>query len=141
MNWKNGKAEQELFAFVKGLIALRKNYPVLSPAKESMGLDLAGCGVPDVSYHGELAWRAPSEVSSRQLGVYYCAVTLGGADCFVAYNMHWLSHEFALPAMSGKRKWYLKASTKEGILEEEVLLECQRQIKVEPRTILFIVGR
>ncbi len=141
VNWKNGKAEQELFAFVKGLIALRKNYPVLSPEKESMGLDLAGCGVPDVSYHGELAWRAPSEVSSRQLGVYYCAVTLGGADCFVAYNMHWLSHEFALPAMSGKRKWYLKASTKEGILEEEVLLECQRQIKVEPRTILFIVGR
>ncbi len=141
VNWKTGKAEQELFAFVKGLIALRKNYPVLSPEKESMGLDLAGCGVPDVSYHGELAWRAPSEVSSRQLGVYYCAVTLGGADCFVAYNMHWLSHEFALPAMSGKRKWYLKASTKEGILEEEVLLECQRQIKVEPRTILFIVGR
>ena len=55
--------------------------------------------------------------------------------------MHWVSHEFALPALSGNRKWYLAASTEEGILEEETLLECQRQIVLEPRTVLFIVGK
>lgn len=106
-----------------------------------MGLDLAGCGVPDVSYHGEMAWRAPTEVSSRQLGVYYSAILAGGNDCFVVYNMHWLEHKFALPALSGKKKWYLTASTEEGILEEERFLSEQRQITCGPRTILFLTGR
>ena len=141
LNWRTAKTEKELTAFVKALIALRKACPVLCPEKEPMGLDLAGCGVPDVSYHGELAWRAPTEISSRQLGVYYSAVLAGGNDCFAAYNMHWLSHEFALPALSGKRKWYLVASTQGGVLEEEELLENQRRVELAPRTILFLTGR
>lgn len=141
VNWRTGRAQRELLDFVKGLIALRKRYPVLRPEKEPMGLDLAGCGVPDVSYHGELAWRAPTEVSSRQLGVYYSAVLAGGDDCFAVYNMHWLTHEFALPALSGRRKWYLAASTEDGILEKERLLTDQRRIKCAPRTILFLTGR
>lgn len=141
VNWRTGRTETELLDFVKKLIALRKKYPVLRPKEEPLGLDLAGCGVPDVSYHGELAWRAPTEVSSRQLGVYYSAVLAGGNDCFVVYNMHWLEHEFALPALSGKKKWHLAASTEEGILSEEVLLEEQRRIKCGPRTILFLAGR
>ncbi len=141
VNWRTGRAQRELLDFVKGLIALRKRYPVLRPKEEPMGLDLAGCGVPDVSYHGELAWRAPTEVSSRQLGVYYSAVLAGGDDCFAVYNMHWLTHEFALPALSGRRKWYLAASTEDGILEEEQLLTDQRRIKCAPRTILFLTGR
>ena len=106
-----------------------------------MGIDRAGCGVPEVSYHGEQAWRAPVEVSSRQLGVYYSAALTGGKDCYVVYNMHWLEHDFALPALSGKRRWFLAASTQEGVLREETLLEDQRKITALPRTILLIVGR
>lgn len=141
VNWRTSAKEQETLAFVKKLIALRKQYPVLWPETEFKGIDRAGCGVPDVSYHGEMAWRVPTEVSSRQLGVYYSAALAGGNDCFVAYNMHWLGHEFALPALSGRRKWYLAASTQDGILEEEELLKNQRKIELKPRTILFIVGR
>ena len=37
----------------------------------------------------------------------------------MAYNMHWLEHEFALPALPKGKKWYLAADTKEGILAEE----------------------
>ncbi len=67
-NWK----EADLHAFVRALIRIRKQYPVFAPAKEMQGVDKTRfCGVPDVSYHGESAWRTPSEVYSRQLGVYY----------------------------------------------------------------------
>lgn len=142
VNWKTSRAGRELTKFVKELIALRKSYPVLAPAEEFLGIDRTGCGVPDVSYHGESAWRASTEVSSRQIGVYYSAASVaGGDDCFVAYNMHWLGHELALPALSGKRQWHLKGSTDEGILEEPRLLEDQRKIEIMPRTVLFIVGR
>ncbi len=141
VNWRAGAKEREMTEFVKKLIALRKSYPVLAPEEEPLGIDRAGCGVPDVSYHGESAWRAPTEVSSRQLGVYYSAALAGGDDCFVVYNMHWLRHEFALPALSGKRKWHLLASTQEGILDEGRFLADQRKIELEPRTIMFIAGR
>jgi len=141
VNWKTSAREQEMCTFVKKLIRLRQSYPVLTPKEEPLGIDRAGCGVPDVSYHGEAAWCAPTEVSSRQLGVYYSAAMAGGDDCFVIYNMHWLSHEFALPALPGRKKWHLLATTQEGILEEGRLLKDQRRIELGPRTIFFIAGR
>lgn len=75
LDWRKLEKEAELHAFVKALIRIRKQYPVFAPAKEMQGLDKTRCGVPDVSYHGESAWRTPSEVYSRQLGVYYAVMT------------------------------------------------------------------
>lgn len=141
VNWKHGQKEQELCRFVRELIALRKSLPVLCPEEEPLGVDRSGCGVPDISYHGESAWRVQSEVSSRQLGVYYSAAVSGGNDCFIAYNMHWLEHEFALPSLSGKKNWYLAASTKEGVLKTPELIEEKRKIEIPPRTIMVMIGR
>lgn len=105
------------------------------------GIDQVSCGVPDVSYHGESAWQVPREVFSRQLGVYYSGATTGGEDCFVAYNMHWIDHSFALPALPREKKWYKIASTQDGILETEELLKNQRTVVLKERTIMVIVGR
>ena len=141
LDWSRLEREKKLFSFVKELIALRKAHPVLSQEKELLGMDQISCGVPDVSYHGAYAWQTPSEVSSRQLGVYYCGKMAGDEDCFVAYNMHWLEHEFALPALPKGKKWYLAADTKEGILAEEELLENQREALLKDRTIAVFTGR
>lgn len=141
VNWKNGAREREMKKFVKGLIALRKACPALGPEKEMLGIDRTGCGVPDVSYHGEEAWQAPSEVSSRQLGVYYSKTAPLEDECFVAYNMHWLAHTFAIPALRKGKKWHLAASTGDGICEEMTELEEQRSIDLPPRTIVLLIGR
>lgn len=141
VNWRNLAKEQELFQFVKDLIRLRKSYPVFYPETEVRGMDRTGCGVPDVSYHGEDAWQAPIEVSSRQIGVYYSAAAVGGEDCFVAYNMHWLEHTFALPSLSKNKKWHLIASTGEGIVKVPLALENQRKIELEARTVVVLAGR
>ena len=66
-------------------------------------------GIPDVSYHGENAWKVPCEVSSRQLGVFYNGEDPDTGEeehLFIAYNMHWLEHTFALPALPKGKKWY-----------------------------------
>lgn len=141
VNWRNLTSHKELFEFVKALIRLRKTYKVFRPERELCGIDTIRCGVPDVSYHGENAWRTPSEVSSRQLGVYYSGAFYKEADCFVIYNMHWLSHMFALPALKKGKQWYKIASTDAGVMSEPILLTEQKSLEVEARTIIVLVGR
>lgn len=140
LNWRNLLKEQEMYQFVKQLIKFRKKYRLFHQEKELLGIDQSGCGMPDVSYHGEMAWRASTEVASRQIGIYYSSQDKEESDCFVAYNMHWLEHEFALPALKKGRKWYRAASTKEGILKDLVVLENQRNIELDEREIVVLVS-
>ena len=144
LDWSGLEKHPELHDFVKELIAFRKQHPVFWPEKEMTGMTYSKKGVPDVSYHGENAWRVPLEVSSRQLGVYYSGTDRtgeGDEDCFVAYNMHWLEHTFALPALPRGKKWYRIASTREGILDKAEPLDDQKFAEVKERTIMIFSGR
>lgn len=144
LDWSGLLKRPELHEFVKELIAFRKNHPVFWPEREMTGMTYSKKGVPDVSYHGENAWRVPLEVSSRQLGVYYSGTDRtgeGDEDCFVAYNMHWLEHTFALPALPRGKKWYRIASTQEGILDKAEPLDDQKFAEVKERTIMIFSGR
>lgn len=140
LNWRQLEKEKELFEYVKHLIALRKRLTILHAEKPLLGRDERSCGVPDVSYHGESAWQIPQNVSSRQLGVYYHGEGERESDCFIAYNMHWMEHKFALPALPKRKKWYRVFSTEE-VLEEEVLVENQKETVVNARTITMFLGR
>lgn len=144
LDWSGLEKHPELHDFVKELIAFRKKHPVFWPEKEMTGMTYSKKGVPDVSYHGENAWRVPLEVSSRQLGVYYSGTDRtgeGDEDCFVAYNMHWLEHTFALPALPRGKKWYRIASTQEGVLDKAEPLGDQKFAEVKERTIMIFSGR
>ncbi len=141
LDWSRLERDRGLYEFVRGLIAFRKAHPVFSQENELRGMDRMGCGVPDVSYHGENAWRTPCEISSRQLGVYYCGKPAEDDDCFVAYNMHWMEHSFALPALPKGKKWYEAVTTEDGVMEEARLLENQRAITLKERTVSVLVGR
>ena len=144
LDWSGLEKHPELHDFVKELIAFRKKHPIFWPEKEMTGMTYSKKGVPDVSYHGENAWRVPLEVSSRQLGVYYSGTDRtgeGDEDCFVAYNMHWLEHTFALPALPRGKKWYRIASTQEGILDKAEPLDDQKFAEVKERTIMIFSGR
>ena len=140
LDWKKLERQKELHDYVKALIALRKKHPVFYPKNEFLGIDQTKCGIPDVSYHGENAWQTPSEVASRQLGVYYSGSGLETQDCFVAYNMHWEAHRFALPALSKKKKWYQIMSTENGLLKTPEKIEGQRFIEVAARTITVLIA-
>mgnify|MGYP002232976475 CR=1 FL=1 len=119
LNWRNLLKEQEMYQFVKQLIKFRKKYRLFHQEKELLGIDQSGCGMPDVylTHRMRLAMESGQLSASRQIGIYYSSQDKEEADCFVAYNMHWLEHEFALPALKKGRKWYRAASTKEGIFK------------------------
>ena len=140
VDWSRLKTDDELFTFVKELIAFRKAHPCLHREEELKGMDRTACGVPDVSYHGESAWQIKDEVSSRQLGVLYSAAGAGDEECFIAYNMHWLPHTFALPSPGKGRGWKLAAGTQDGIRTAPALLEDQKCIEVKERSIIILTG-
>ena len=71
----------------------------------------------------------------------YCASGQNDNDCFIAYNMHWVKHTFALPALPKKKKWYRVMDTAEGILEKPQLLENQKTMVLKERSILLLIGK
>jgi len=141
LDWNQLEKEKGLFEFVKHLISLRQKFGILHQLEPVKGWDYSASGMPDVSYHGEEAWKVPSEVSSRLLGIYYNGAAIKEEDCFVAYNMHWMPHIVALPNPGTNKSWYLAMDTKEGVQNEPRMLDDQRKIELEPRTVQILVGR
>lgn len=76
---------------------------------------------------------------SRQLGVLYCAAGEQEDLCFIAYNMHWLKHSFALPALPKNLEWYRVIETEKGA--EEGQEEDQKRIELQARSVVVLVGR
>lgn len=155
INWKTGKAESFLPEYVKALIAFRKEHPVFRQPKEMRMTDYLSCGYPDLSYHGKRAWYGDFENYSRSTGVLYAGDYIEANSkgeqkdsyFYVAYNMHWTPHEFALPGLPGGLEWKIAIDTDVegvgGIYPEgkEVTLEEQRTVVVPERTILVLIGR
>ena len=140
VDWSRYKKNQELYNYVKAIIAFRKAHPLIHWESELLGMDKTSSGVPDVSYHGRNAWQIPQEITSRQLGVYYSARE-NQEDCFLAYNMHWLEHSLALPALKKGKRWYQVMSTDEGIFDQPVLLKDQKTVLMEARETAIFIGK
>ena len=139
LDWNQLSRQEELYTFVCRLIALRKACmkQIAKKSEDTMGRS----GIPQISYHGEDAWQMPAGRASRQLGVFYheeCTEK----DFYIAYNMHWLSHSFALPSLPKGMEWVCIAGTKEGVLDEkEAVPVNDKKVQLEERTIKVFVGR
>lgn len=109
--WKKNKQSDEVYDFIKSLISLRISHPILHPNKEFRIMDYAACGFPDLSYHSENAWAPRFDNYLRHIGLMLCGsyatASDGTADDFfyIAYNMHWESHKFALPTLPKGLVW------------------------------------
>ena len=140
LEWKKTAANEELFSFVRNLISFRKEHRILSSLKQ-MQNGVSQSGIPMISYHGEEAWKIQDQVASRQLGVFYHDEKQEEGDIYIAYNMHWIPHEYALPKLPKGKKWYLAGSTDEGMPSEPKLLKEVRKIEINARTICVFIGK
>ena len=138
VNWNKKKNKEELYQFVKNLIAYRKAHKVFRRDNKLTGADRNGCGIPDVSYHGDSAWVTPDYVASRQLGVFYCGQDIEDTDIYIAYNMHWEEHDFALPSVKDKKEWHVVFDTAKSSSFIDEKTENQKIIKVAPRSIIIL---
>ena len=154
LNWKHTKSEQDIFEFVKRMIAFRKQHCVLHGKEPLSMFDTKGIGIPDMSVHGTQAWRADFSNYSRMLGIL-----LGGRygiteddDIYIAFNMFWEQKVFELPNPTVGKKWYPAIDTHSGEFftvppkkkrKRKIKSEKQlfREYLVEPRSIVVFVGR
>lgn len=152
VDWRKQKTNGDLLAFVKHVIAFRKAHPVFHMPEEPRVMDYRSCGKPDVSYHGLNAWKPEFESFRRQIGIMYWGEygkkADGSADdtFFVAYNMHWEPHPFALPHLPKEKQWALCFDTSDaaanGFYEEgaEKPIKDPKKYMAPPRTILVFKG-
>ena len=145
LDWKGYKSgNREMFRFVKDLIAFRKKHKILHMGQELSMTDSLSCGFPGISYHSSSAWYGELDGQNRKIGVMYCGKYADEDELiYIAYNMHWMEHTFALPALPGGYRWNVALDTSEGILEEDKwrLLPDSRQVQVSSRTVIVLIGR
>lgn len=153
ISWNMEKKNSRLQDFVKQAIAFRKAHPILHMKEELKGMDYQAFGCPDISYHSQRAWYTSFDNTCRCLGIMYCgayAKRENGEkddDIYVAYNFHWEPRELALPTLPEEMKWKKIIDTSDksgtGIYEEEQVsvLENQRVITVQPRSIVVLLSR
>ena len=119
--------------------------------EEPKVMDYRAVGKPDISYHGVNAWKPEFENFRRQIGIMYWGPYGKKADgtadetFFVAYNMHWEPHEFALPHLPRSQQWKIAFDTSDssGYYEagQEKELENQKRYMVPYRSIIVFVGK
>ncbi|MEG1848901.1 MAG: alpha-amylase family glycosyl hydrolase, partial [Lachnospiraceae bacterium] len=145
LNWNDLAKHTELFSYTKQLLAIRKAHPILRQPQELRIMDTLSCGYPDLSYHGEEVWRPILDNYNRHIGIMYCGkyakLDQNTEDDFfyIAYNMHWLEHSFALPKLPKGMQWKLILSTaaksnQDAAVKEESVLLAPRSIHLYQST-------
>lgn len=129
LDWNRLKKNAEILEFWKQLVSFRREHAILHPKRELRLMDDLACGYPDLSYHGQNAWRPQTESYFRHVGVLLCG-TYAQTDekddglLYLAMNMHWESHELALPRPPKGTCWALAFSTETEKNERKTEVEC-----------------
>lgn len=147
LDWRGMERNADLHGFWKMLAGFRRRNPILRPERELCLMDSLACGYPDMSYHGQYAWRPEMEGNYRHVGIMLCGKyapadeSRDGEFLYLAMNMHWESHALALPKLPRGMDWELAFSTEpesmrqDGGREGECLLR-----EVPPRSIAMYVA-
>jgi glycogen operon protein len=140
VDWRALAKNNDIFEYTKNLIEFRKKHNILHLDAPLSMLDKYGCGYPDLSYHGGEAWKAQTESYNRHIGIMYCSKKADENEyIYIAYNMHWDTHRFALPSI-GNCEWSAVIGTdnNEVVINEEIKAD---YIDIKPRSISILVGK
>ena len=145
LDWKDMERNKEILEFWKQLVKLRMEHPVFHTSNGYKIMDYVSCGYPDLSYHGQHAWRPQLESYHRHVGMMFCGKyakkdRMNEDDFFyLAMNMHWVPHELALPKLPKELKWETEILTaeKEEVINEEREFEFKTVYKESEKLPLY----
>ena len=142
--WDNGEAGEETLRFLRKIIAFKKAHRIFTGVKPFKSTDYLGCGYPDLSLHGEEAWKPDLGQFSHSIGICLCENYVRPSDktdlIYLAVNMHWESRELGLPKLAPGRRWNLLVDTalEDSFIEGECIMDDQRIVEVAPRSIRIL---
>lgn len=150
IKWNQMENGRQLLEYTKQLIRFRKEHPILHCKAPLKGMDYLSCGYPDISYHGQEAWRPDISPASRSVGIMYCG-QYGEIDgqkddtlFYIGINLHWKAHYFGLPQLPKGKEWVLYISTDPNETAEDDIEESMgllQEIYVAPRTIAVYISK
>lgn len=138
--------------FVRKAVAFRADHPVLRQPLPLRMADYRASGMPDISYHSQIAWMSQSGQTKTGLGVMYSGAYGKKQDgteddsLYIIYNMYWMPQKFALPDLPAGSCWAISADTSapEGFLERPVRPspgdEAAKCLQVPPRTVMILTA-
>lgn len=142
VDWRGLAKNADIYEYVKNMIAFRRAHPMTHLDAPMSMLDHFGHGYPDLSYHGEEAWKAQLDNHNRHMGIMYCGHGLDGESAdyiYIASNMHWNSHRFALPSIANY-EWIKAFETTENKLVTDYEKNTS-YIDICPRSVTVLVGQ
>ena len=146
LNWNDINKNREFFEFYKDAIAFRKEHAMLCRSREYTMLDEKAYGYPDLSYHSEEPWKCSYDDLTRHFAMLYCGrysedVKEDNTFIYLAVNMHWFPHDFALPKLPRGLKWYPVYDTGKKECECKDALDNQCNLTVEDRSIRVLIAK
>ena len=142
IDWNLLDEHADLFQVVRELIRFRKEHPVFHMPEEAKHADYQSLGNPDVSYHGQSAWKPDLEYFRKQLGIMYWGAYAKNQDgnpdatFYVAYNLHWGTHKLGLPRLPKGRIWQAIYDTSGG----KAVVKDRIYAQIPPHTIVVFAA-
>lgn len=145
VDWNACARNSQMTEFVKKAIAFRRKHRILHMASEMHMTDYKSYGFPDLSYHSSRAWYGGFEYNSRQLGLLYCGQYAGEEEfLYIAYNLHPLEQELALPKLPEKMVWHVAVDTakEDSFAAPGETIDASESTHVFPaRSITILIGK
>ncbi|MBE1236650.1 glycogen debranching protein GlgX [Phaeovibrio sulfidiphilus] len=146
LDWTLAEKNADLLRFVRGMIHLRRDHPILR--KRTVYGRGGGAPYPQLSFHGTRPWYLDRSGYNRVLAWMLEGETADGTPdaVYVAVNMYWDGLQFVLPACPGNREWRVAANTSLPSPQDfrepgtETPLETPGEIIVGPRSVMVLVS-
>lgn len=138
INWNMNSLSKEMLDYTKELIAVRKNSFYKYFDNDFSMIDKDHTGFPDLSYHGDEAWKADLSNYQKHLGImyeYFDKETKEVNLLYAAYNMFWKNITFALPSIPDNSKWEMILSSGEVECSEAKDNVNSQKFELESRSI------
>lgn len=142
LDWNQLEEHADLFQVVREFIRFRKEHKLFHMDEEAKHTDHKSLGCPDVSYHGQSAWRPDLEYFRKQLGIMYWGAYAKKEDgnpdetFYVAYNLHWGTHKLGLPRLPKGLIWQPLYDTSGG----GALVKDRIYAQIPPYTVVVFVA-
>lgn len=145
-------ADEELLAFTRSLIALRKNHPVFTRRRWFQGRRIRGVGVEDIAWFlpggtemGEEHWN---DSFAKSLAVYLNGYGMHNRGSkgealvddhfYIIFNAHYQRITYTLPAKKYGDTWRVLIDTSRGMVQEEETYEAGSTIEIKSRSVVLL---
>lgn len=145
-DWNRSKKSTQQYDFVRRLLAFRKEHSVFRKKEGCVLTDYRATGIPEVSFHSDEAFRVKAENYNRHMGILYSGAYGNqkketDCDIYIAYNMHWNEHSFALPKARKGEAWSVAIDTSCENPFEPVETEQNEYVTLQGRSIAVLISR